>query len=654
MRCNEIKSYTGFMRDWLDNQYQNLFLYVPFLLAGGGALYFACNIEPNFITVFVGFCVALVGLCVKKVPIPVRAILVMVIGFCWAVMFTDIVNTPQIRRNIFDQYLVGTVKNIDHTSDKSRIFLNVNAADINAKGKTATIRLSVKDNQNLPNVGDKIGVTVGLFRPAPAYAPETFDYARWAYFNGITATGYANEITILEQAKHSNINTLRNYLHNRSNSVLADTLVLGYKSAIPESDNEIWVASGIGHVWSISGFHMTLVGGWLFLIFYTIFRAIPYLVRRVPAKIPAMGCAWLGLMGYLFISGVDVATVRAFLMTTLVFLAFAVGRSAISLRNIAIAFICIFALNPHYVMQAGFQLSFAAVFGLVWLYSVVKPKMPQNRLLKIIYACVLTSIVAALFTMPFVAMHFGAIQIYGLVGNLVLLPIFSFVIMPLVMIGVCGAVIGIHAPLVWADYVYAYTLKMAKHIAELPYANVSVPHIPNAAIVCMILAMMSVVLIRTIKIKINWIGFAVFTLIGIAIVYINPKPIFMATYDNELVAFMGDDGLLRFNKSRASNHYFAFDTWKQLVGQDINTPNKRYKHDKGIFRYGDIVYVQRFMPLMNNIESLCSDNSVRYIVSYMDIKSEKCKNKILRGGFVIFPDGHVQYTQTQRQWHNYK
>ena len=112
--------------------------------------------------------------------------------------------------------------------------------------------------------------------------------------------------------------------------------------------------------------------------------------------------------------------------------------------------------------------------------------------------------------------------------------------------------------------------------------------------------------------------------------------------------------LRRQNKSRASNHYFAFDTWKQLVGQDINTPNKRYKHDKGIFRYGDIVYVQRFMPLMNNVESLCSDNSVRYIVSYMDIKSEKCKNKILRGGFVIFPDGHVKYTQTQRQWHNYK
>ncbi|MBR5153616.1 MAG: ComEC/Rec2 family competence protein [Alphaproteobacteria bacterium] len=638
------------MRDWLDNQYQNLFLYVPFLLAGGVAAYFAINTEPNFILMTIIMTTAIAAVLYRWTPIICRAILIPIIGFCWAGVFTGIIDTPQMKRNIFDVNLVGTVQNIDHTYDKSRIYIKLNADDINADSGTAIIRVSVKDNLSMPKIGDVVRINGGLFKPARAYAPETFDYARWAYFNGITATGYANDLTILEHAGDGNINSLRQFLHDKSDSFLADTLVLGYKSSIPKTDNEIWTASGIGHVWSISGFHMTLVGGWLFAIFYLIFRSIPYVVRRIPAKIPAMGCAWMGLMFYLFLSGVDVATVRAFIMTSLIFLAFMVGRSAISLRNIAIAFVIIFAINPHYVMQAGFQLSFAAVFGLVWLYSVVKPKMPQNKLAKIIYACVLTSIVATIFTLPFVAMHFGKIQIYGLIGNLILLPVFSFIIMPLVMVGVAAAVVGIHTPLIWADNVYNHALGIAKYIADLPYANISVPHIPNIAIGFIIVGFMCLVLVRTIKLKINVILCVASVTVGTVIIYTNPKPIFLATYDNELVAFLGDDGLLSFNKSRASNHYFAFDTWKQLVGQNTNTPNKRRKHENGLYKYGDIVYVQKFMPLMKNINQLCNDDSVRYIVSYFHIKSDYCQHKILDGGFVIYPDGRVRYTQSNRRW----
>lgn len=131
----------------------------------------------------------------------------------------------------------------------------------------------------------------------------------------------------------------------------------------------------------------------------------------------------------------------------------------------------------------------------------------------------------------------------------------------------------------------------------------------------------------------------------------TPRPMFYATHDNELVAFVRDDGKLEFNKSRASNHYFAFDTWKQINGEDPNTPNPRRKHDKGVYRYGDIVYIQKFVPLMNNISAMCADDSVRYIVSYFDIRSNSCAHKILGGGFVIYPGGRVKYIQKNRRWH---
>lgn len=638
------------MQDWIENQYINLFLYVPFLMAAGAGIYFSLPFEPGVICPgLVAVIFAIISL-VKKVPIILRAILIAGFGFCYAMAFTDFINTPVIKSNLHNLDIIGTVKAIDVTENKSRIYLNVNAGDIKAGTGNAIIRVSVNNDVALAQVGDRIKANVGLFKPTAAYAPETFDYARWAYFNKLTATGYINSIEVIEHTKNTNVNSLRNTVHNRTESFLVDSLVLGYKNAIPSDDAKIWTISGIGHVWSISGFHMTLVGGWLFIVFYFIFRLIPYVTRRIPAKIPALGCAWCGLLFYLFLSGIDVATIRAFLMTTLIFVAFIFGRSVISVRNVAIAFCLIFLINPHYVMQAGFQLSFAAVFGLVWVYSDINPKMPNNKLLKILWGAILTSIVATIWTAPFVAAHFGAIPIYGLVGNLGLLPLFSFLIMPLVIVGMLTTFLGFHHPIDWAHEIYDFTLDGARFISELPYANLTVPHIPNNAIICFVIAFVGLVCIRTIKLKINYIFCGLFICIGIILVHTNSTPIFLATSDNELVAGVGDDGKLEFNKSRASNHYFAFDTWKKLNGEDANTPNKRRKHEQGIFKYGNIVYVQKFVPLMKNIKSLCNDDSIKYIVSYFDIKSESCAHKILHGGFVIYPDDHIKYMPRNRRW----
>ena len=635
------------MRDWLENQYQNLFLYVPFLLAFGAALYFTITNEPDIILTACVFIISVGISLIKHIPVLLRGLLLFVIGFCYACIFTNIIDTPKLLRNLHNLEITGDVKSIDYTDDKTRIYLSVNAADINAGNGVANIRVTLDDGVYIPNIGDTVRTNVGLFKLSVAYAPETFDYARWAYFNKLSATGYANDINVIKYNDSVGINKLRDNIHGRANSFLVDTLVLGYKDAIPKSHSEIWTATGIGHVWSISGFHMTLVGGWIFMLFYFLFRAIPYITRRTSAKIPAMCCALLGLLIYLFLSGCDVATIRAFLMTALVFGAFIFGRSAISMRNIAIVFCVVFLLNPHYVMQAGFQLSFAAVFGLVWFFTVVKPQMPGNKILRIIYAAALTTIVATIFTAPFVAMHFGALPIYGLIGNLILLPVFSFIIMPLILI---GAITGWGATITFAHNVYDYLFSIADCISKLPSAMVVMPHIPNVAIICFAIGFICLMLIRNMRIKINLILFGVFSVIGVIVVYCTPRPIFYATYDNELVAFVRNDGKLEFNKSRASNHYFAFNTWKQINGEKTGTPNRRRKHDNGIYYYGNIVYIQKFVPLMKNIDNLCRDDSVKYIVSYYDIKSEKCAHKLLRGGFVIYPNNRVKYIGAKRRW----
>ena len=640
------------MWEVLENQSENIFLYVPFAMAFGAALYFSVGPEMNL---FLSATIAVATFCAAaflRLPIIVRGILLFIFGFCYACTYTHILNTPIMSRNIPNKTITGRVIALDHTADKHRIFMRVKNSEINIKTDgAAVIRVSIASD-TLPNIGDEIKTRATLFAPTPPDIRGGFDSARWAYFGGITATGYIDDFTVVNAARHTTVNTLRDYLHTRAESKLADGLVLGYKNTLGTDERATWMSAGVGHIWSISGFHMTLVGGWIFAFFYFIFRCIPPVVRRVPARHVALIFSWFGVMLYLCISGMGVATIRAVFMMTLLIIAAILGRAAFSLRNVCLAFCAIFLINPYYVMTAGFQLSFSAIFGLVWFWRVVNPKMPENKILRIITTATLTAVIASLFTAPFVALHFYSVPVYSILGNLVLLPIFSLIIMPLVLIGTLCAPIGLHFPLDIADTVYGWTVNIASAISQLPFAKITPAYISNNAICMIVIGMMCIVFIRPVRVRINYILGAVFILIGTTIVATSARPVFFATPDHELV---GTSDLI-FNKMRASNHFFAFDTWKHLTGNTVDTPHSRAKHNSGLYIFDTpkykIAYMQKFLPLQNNIAKLCSDNDIDFIVSYLDIKSDSCAHKILRGGFTIYESGKIIYVPRNRRWNS--
>ncbi|MDE6250693.1 MAG: ComEC family competence protein [Alphaproteobacteria bacterium] len=647
------------MRKFLENQRENLFLYVPFVMVAGGALYFGLSFEPTipysaFTLPILTLIITALMLLIRR-PIFVRAILIFIFGFIYAATFTNIVDTPKLMRTVRNTNITATVTDIDYTPESTRIFLRIATHDIGIKDSDfANVRVSFNSELPLPNVGDTINVEVNLFPPSNATAPETFDYARWAYFNGISATGFMTEYSVINNAERHSINSIRDYLHNKSKSFLSDGLILGYKNSVPNDDKRIWTTAGIGHVWSISGFHFALMSGWMFAIFYLLFRMTPRLTNRIPARVSAMCAVWIMLMGYLAISGGSVATIRAFLMISLVIAAMILGRSAISLRNVCLVFCIVFLINPHYIMQAGFQLSFSAVFGLVWFWNDTAPRMPSNKILKVLYAATLTSIVATIFTTPFVIAHFYSVPLYGLIGNLVLLPIFSLAIMPCAAIGTITAIAGITAPLDLAHMIYNHTLAIANMITELPGASITMPHVPNTALCLTVLGFISTIFIRGGRVKVNYILGTTLIIAAITVTALHPRPVFFATSDHDLVAFEYDNHL-EFNKSRASNHFFAFDTWRRLHGDDAGGDNIRRKPDGGVWIYKtenfNLAYIQKFVPLQNNIVRLCRDDNIDYIVSYFNIRTKHCHAKILRGGFVIYPSGHVHYTPARRRWH---
>ena len=649
------------MKELLENQYKNLFLWVPFILAFGGAIYFSLGTEPNFrfpiiITILIG------AIIYKYKNVFVRALFLFLFGFFYAMSFTHIINTPQINDSFGFVNINATVRDVNFTNESTRVLLSVPGNQIDkelSQNKNINIRVSVKDTDNIPNVGDTISGNLHIFHPSQKYVPDGFDFARWAYFNKISGTGFFNDYKITK----SNDNNIRTFIHNKSDFVLTDALVLGYKNVIPENESTIWKSVGVGHVWSISGFHMTLLGTWLFALFYLIFRSISYITKRIPAKYPSIICAWIGLLFYLCISGISTATLRAFLMTTLIFIAIILGRGVLSLRNAALAFLIIFLINPYSVMNAGFQLSFVAIFGLLWFFDD-KKYIKYNFFGKIshyMYLSFMTALIATIFTLPFIIAHFGYIPIYSLIGNIILLPIFSFAIMPLVMLGTILALFGNHFILNITNDIYNFALSIAQYISNLPHANLSVPDIQNSSLLLIIIGclfLMFIIKINSKKFLVKNINY-VLCIICMTFAIINystqQKPLFYATDDHELVAF-NIDGKLQFNKSRASKHYFAFDTWYKHNNEDVPPKNKRYKCDHGFCVYKtknwNLAYMQHFTSVLNNIENVCADKSINYIVATFDIKAPNCHGKILQNGLLIYPDGKATEIINRRPWHN--
>ena len=640
------------MKKFLYNQRENLFLWSPIVTAFGIALYFSLFNEPQITTLAIMFIIGVAAIIALRRRPFFAIIACFISGFGYAGIYTHMKTVPMLRHDIHGTEITGHVTEIDTGGEKTKIYLRTE--------NFGKVRVSTTDTIDI-KIGDTISGNGGLFKPKPADIPHGFDFARHMYFKNLSATGYLRDIKII-YTPDSAVYIVRQHIHELSKSFLTDTLVLGYKNALPDGHRDTWATNGMAHIWSISGYHMTLIGGWLFILFYFIFRLIPPLVRHVPARIPALACTWIGLLGYIFISGAGVATLRAFIMATLVMVAFMFGRNALSIRMVSIALFAIMIFNPYYVMTAGFQLSFAAIFGIIWLWQNINPRTPNSKALKYVYTAILTALVATVFTAPFIILHFGAIPIYSIIGNIVFLPIFSFIIMPLVIIGTMCACVGIHTPLEIAHIIYDRAYSIAEKLSQIPYSEITIGNIPNSTIILITIGLACLIFIKDDTSFKNFfarhIGPAsaiLFICAGITICATTEKPIFYISHDHKLIA-TPIDGKLQFNKSHDSGNYFAFDNWKKFNGEKIGTENLRYTAESGVYTISqqnfDIVYFKNFVSLSKHFSNLCDNPHIKYIASNFDIKSEKCADKIIHGGGVIYKSGEMIQIPSNRWWHN--
>ena len=234
---------------------------------------------------------------------------------------------------------------------------------------------------------------------------------------------------------------------------IATALLTGRRDAISEPVNDAMFISGLGHVLSISGYHMAVVAGVVFFAVRALLALIPALTVTFPIKKWSAVAALFAAAFYLLLSGAEVATQRSFFMTAVVLIAVMVDRRAITFRTLAVAAMIVLAIAPEALVHPSFQMSFAATLGLVALVQVGMPRLfasPDHSSTARValwggrefVMLLLASLIAGLATMPYAAFHFHRITPYGVIANLAAMPVVSALVMPAGLLGLIAMPFG--------------------------------------------------------------------------------------------------------------------------------------------------------------------------------------------------------------------
>ena len=381
--------------------------------------------------------------------------------------------------------------------------------------------------------------------PRPA-APGAFDFARFAYFQGLGAVGFAlgdarriapsgqdgppNESIdapsgSMERLRYAIAERIRAALTGERGAV-AVALITGFREGIPESVEQNMRDSGLAHLLAISGLHVGLVAGTVFLLVRGGCALVPAIALRWPIKKWAAVSAAAVAFGYLFLAGATEPTQRAFLMLLITVIGICLDRGSISMRLVAWAALFILLLSPESLLSVSFQLSFAAVTALVAVYETItarrewaanEPARVQSagsRFPRYALQLGLSSMIATLATAPFALYHFNRVAGYGLLANLAAVPLTAFVIMPLGLLAVFLMPLGLEAgPLYLMGQGIGAVLWVARQVASLPGAATLVPAFPHWGLVAVTLGGLWLCIWRG---PWRWLGLAGFAAAAVA------------------------------------------------------------------------------------------------------------------------------------------
>jgi competence protein ComEC len=361
-----------------------------------------------------------------------------------------------------DIALEGIVSGLPQATDRGLRFL-VDPVAVSTPGATVPSRVSLMwyaargvesgDQRTPPDIraGERWSFTVRLKRPRGLANPHAFDFEPWALARGIRATGYVRakpepvRLAAHEPGWPQSLHRLRGEVREAMRERLGDArfagvlvaLAVGDQDAIGADDWRVFWRTGVGHLVSISGLHVTLFASLAFALVRFAWVRVPPLALRIPARQAGALAGVAAALAYCLVSGYAVPAQRTVLMLAVAAAALLAGRHGGASRVLALAVLAVLVVDPWAVLQPGFWLSFGAVGAI--LHALARRTGPAGTL----WPAIVTQAAVTIALAPLLVALFGELSVVSAVANAFAIPVVSFAIVPLTLAGALAGVPGL-------------------------------------------------------------------------------------------------------------------------------------------------------------------------------------------------------------------
>lgn len=606
------------LRKYMEEDSTRLALWAPVLLGLGIGLYFALPRMPGawFLpsVLFGAIALAALAFWVRSYRWPVFAALLLMLGLGLADATTRYNGTAMLARDTGVRLVTGVVRDIEPRSNGARlVFDTVSIEKLSPERTPKQVRLTYRlKDAPPPAIGTTVSCLAKLMAISPPVLPGGYDFRRHNYFEHIGATGFvvrACELVATAPSTRKATTVMadaRVHLRERIGGVLqsdeaaiAEALLTGVQQGISDETMTAMRISGLVHILSVSGLHIGLAAGIVFFMLRALLALIPYVALRWPIKKIAAVAAMASALAYTLLVGAPIPAVRSLLMIWLVLLAVILDRQALSLRVVAVAAIAVLVLYPASVLSPSFQMSFAAVTAIIalvegtekWQRNWLVEKGFTARALVFVGALIITSVAATLATLPFTYYHFQQLNVYGVLANLLAMPLASLWLMPLVVVTFIAVPLGLDClPLLLLGEGVRWLMAIADGVASLPGADWRVPYLPDSALILMVLGGLWIALWQA---RWRWLGLApiaVAVVMGLTV----QLPQALVSDDGKIAMLRDASGeyvLVSDKKLRADN--FVIEQWQRYLGlRNVALAADNPMCSKAICKTADVVLIR--------------------------------------------------------------
>ncbi len=559
--------------------------WVPVCLALGIGWYFAFKQEPGG-AVFIMFGLAGFGCWIFSRLVPV-AYAPLVIGLMLVLAGAGLakcravgVAEPVLSFRYYGP-IQGRVVDIDRSaSDAPRLTLDRVVLENMGPSRTPSrVRVSIHGDQVFDSfeAGETIILTGHLSPPSGPAEPGGFDFQRHAWFLGLGGVGYTRTpvlrlATPERQSLSMRIFAIRMAVSTAVQAAMpgetgafAAAIMTGDRSGLAQEPLEDLRAANLAHLLAISGLHMGLLTGFVFATIRYGLALVPAIALRWQTKKVAAIFALIVGAFYLALSGGNVATERAFIMVAVMFVAVLLDRRALTLRAVSIAATVVLIWQPEALTGPGFQMSFSATTALVATFAYLRRfelyQLPKWA--RAVLSVFLSSAIAGLATAPFAAAHFNQISHYGLIANLLTVPLMGALVMPAAVLAICLTPLGLWDVGLWImDKGLQWILFVAHWVAGLDGAlsHVVAPH--GSVLPILTLGLLWIILWQT---RIRFAGLLAVIAAGM-IWQQSVRPTILVADTGSLIGQLGPDGRVL---SRATGSGFVAGIWLENDGAPV-------------------------------------------------------------------------------------